>query len=92
MTAWRGGGSAADQGWAEAGVKPAKKAEPTKSPGVRFNGDYEADMIVKHTKYGRGKIVEVSGQGATRRIKVRFATQGVVTFVASMAKLEVVGT
>jgi hypothetical protein len=91
MTAWRGGGTAADQGWADAGVKPAKKPEPPKSAGVRFNGEYEADMIVKHTKYGRGKIVEVSGQGATRRIKVRFAKEGIVTFVASMAKLEVVG-
>jgi DNA helicase-2/ATP-dependent DNA helicase PcrA len=92
MTAWReGGGEAAEEGWADAGVKPLKKADPPKAFSVRFAGEYAADMIVKHAKYGRGKIVEVSGQGATKRIKVRFATQGVVTFVAHMAKLEVVG-
>jgi DNA helicase-2/ATP-dependent DNA helicase PcrA len=91
MTAWRAGGAAAaEQGWAEAGVKRAKQHEPPKSTGIRIPGEYQEDMIVKHAKYGRGKIVEVSGQGATRRIKVRFSTQGVVTFVASMAKLEVV--
>jgi DNA helicase-2/ATP-dependent DNA helicase PcrA len=92
MTAWRAGGAAAaEQGWADAGMRPAKKPEPPKSTGIRIPGEYQEDMIVKHAKYGRGKIVEVSGQGATRRIKVRFSTQGVVTFVASMAKLEVVG-
>jgi DNA helicase-2/ATP-dependent DNA helicase PcrA len=91
MTAWRGGGAAAEQGWADAGIKPAKKHEPPRSAGVRFPSEYQEDMIVKHAKYGRGKIVELSGEGAMRRIKVRFATQGVVTFVASMAKLEVVG-
>jgi DNA helicase-2/ATP-dependent DNA helicase PcrA len=88
MAAWRGGGAAADQGWAEAGVKPAKKPEPAPA---KPSGDYAEGMIVKHAKYGRGKIAEVSGYGATRRIKVRFATQGIVTFVASMARLEIVG-
>jgi DNA helicase-2/ATP-dependent DNA helicase PcrA len=92
MTAWReGGAAAAEQGWADAGVKPPRKAEPAKKAGQSYRGEYEADMIVKHAKYGRGKIVEVSGQGAMRKIKVRFATQGVVSFVANMAKLEVVG-
>lgn len=88
MNAWRGGGAAADQGWADAGVKPAKKPE---SGSAKPSGGYAEGMIVKHAKYGRGKIAEVSGYGATRRIKVRFATQGIVTFVASMAKLEIVG-
>jgi DNA helicase-2/ATP-dependent DNA helicase PcrA len=88
MTSWRGGSPAAEQGWIDAGVKQEKKSEPRKNP-TKVNGEYSEGTIVKHAKYGNGKVVEVSGAGATRRIKVRFATHGIVTFVASMAKLEV---
>jgi DNA helicase-2/ATP-dependent DNA helicase PcrA len=91
MTAWRGGGTVAEQGWIDAGVRPAKTTEPPKSA-PRNGSDYAEGMVVKHGKYGRGKIIEVSGSGPTRRIKIRFSTQGVVTFVASMAKLEIVGS
>jgi DNA helicase-2/ATP-dependent DNA helicase PcrA len=90
MTAWRGGSQAAEEGWVAAGIKPAKKPEPMHPLPSRNAADYEQGMVVKHAKYGRGRIMEVSGYGATRRIKVRFSTQGVVTFVASMAKLEIV--
>jgi hypothetical protein len=93
MTAWRNGGSAAaEQGWADTGMKPAKKIEQPRTVPAGNKGEYREDMVVKHAKYGRGKIVEISGHGATRRLKVRFAKQGVVTFVANMAKLEIVGS
>jgi DNA helicase-2/ATP-dependent DNA helicase PcrA len=92
MTAWRNGGSAAaEEGWKNAGIETPKKAEPSRASSIMGTGEYAEDMVVKHAKYGRGKIVEISGQGATRRLKVRFATQGIVTFVATMAKLEIVG-
>ncbi len=91
MTAWRGGGSAAEQGWIDAGVKQAPVPE-RREAAPRSSGNYQKGMIVKHAKYGRGKIEEVSGSGATRRIKVRFSTHGIVTFIANMAKLEIVGT
>jgi DNA helicase-2/ATP-dependent DNA helicase PcrA len=92
MAAWRGGSQAAEQGWVDAGIAPVKKPEPLRTLPSRNGGDYAEGMVVKHAKYGRGKITEVSGSGATRRIKVRFSTQGVVTFVASMARLEIVST
>jgi DNA helicase-2/ATP-dependent DNA helicase PcrA len=92
MTQWRGGGTAAEPGWRDAGIKTDGKSEPPRGTRTQTNGNYKEGMVVKHGKYGRGKIMEVSGSGATRRIKVRFATQGVVTFVASMAKLEIIGT
>src|SRR5262249_24229815 len=83
MTQWRSGGTAADDGWIDAGVKPTRK--PETPPASHMTGrNYAEGMVVKHAKYGRGKITEVSGSGATRRIKVRFSTQGVVTFIASM--------
>jgi DNA helicase-2/ATP-dependent DNA helicase PcrA len=88
MTAWRGGGRAAEEGWRDAGVRPEPKREASK-PAGKASGDYAEGTVVKHAKYGNGKVVEVSGHGPTRRIKVRFSTHGIVTFVASMAKLEV---
>jgi DNA helicase-2/ATP-dependent DNA helicase PcrA len=84
---WRGGGRAAEQGWHDAGIAPIRRAEtlaaaPT-GPG------YAEGMLVRHEQYGTGRVTEVSGYGALRKIKVRFAA-GERAFIASMAKLEVV--
>jgi DNA helicase-2/ATP-dependent DNA helicase PcrA len=46
--------------------------------------------IVDHAMYGRGKIIDASGGGALRRLRIRFATQGEKVFVADKAKLTVV--
>jgi DNA helicase-2/ATP-dependent DNA helicase PcrA len=37
-----------------------------------------------------GRIVEVSGQGALRRVKIRFFTAGERTFIADKVTLEIV--
>jgi DNA helicase-2/ATP-dependent DNA helicase PcrA len=84
MAQWRGGSEAAEQGWVDAGVRPEKKSEP------RSKNDYAEGMVVRHDKYGGGKVIDVSGLGPMRKIKVRFAAHGVVTFVAEMAKLKIV--
>jgi DNA helicase-2/ATP-dependent DNA helicase PcrA len=47
-------------------------------------------MLVRHLQYGQGRITEVSGYGAMRKIKVRFASHGEKTFIAEKAKLAVV--
>jgi DNA helicase-2/ATP-dependent DNA helicase PcrA len=85
MTKWRGGSDAAEQGWVDAGVRPETKREP------RSKNDYAEGMVVRHDKYGGGKVIDVSGDGPMRKIKVRFAAHGIVTFVAQMAKLKIVG-
>ncbi len=46
-------------------------------------------MLVRHANYGNGRIVEVSGQGALRRVKIRFASGGERTFIADKVTLEV---
>jgi len=51
---------------------------------------YAAGMLVKHDNYGLGRITEVSGYGALRKVKIRFATHGEKTFVADKARLTVV--
>jgi DNA helicase-2/ATP-dependent DNA helicase PcrA len=47
-------------------------------------------MMVRHDNYGVGKVTEVSGYGALRKVKVRFAAHGERAFIADKAKLAVV--
>ena len=47
-------------------------------------------MLVRHDQYGPGRVTEVSGYGALRKVKVRFATAGERSFIADKAALEVV--
>jgi DNA helicase-2/ATP-dependent DNA helicase PcrA len=93
---WRGGSAAADQGWYDAGLyRPKTDSRRAKegSPPLAQNPDapgYAAGMLVKHDNYGLGRITEVSGYGALRKVKIRFATHGEKTFVADKARLTVV--
>ncbi len=67
--------------------RPVERAEPV--PGVDYKGLAEGSMV-RHKMYGVGKVVELSGYGAMRKVKVRFSTLGVKTFVLEKAPLEVV--
>jgi DNA helicase II / ATP-dependent DNA helicase PcrA len=51
---------------------------------------YAVGDLVQHESYGVGTVSEVSGHGSLRKIKIRFAQQGLKTFVASMVKLKVI--
>jgi DNA helicase-2/ATP-dependent DNA helicase PcrA len=81
---WRSGSKVAESGWADAGVTP-RFAEPKAG-----DGGYTKGMTVRHAKYGLGKVTEVSGFGAQRKLKVRFKDAGERTFLVSKAKLEIV--
>src|SRR5262249_24893318 len=52
--------------------------------------DYEPGQIVQHEQYGIGTVSDVSGYGALRKIKIRFAVGGEKTFIADKVKLKVV--
>jgi DNA helicase-2/ATP-dependent DNA helicase PcrA len=93
MSEWRGGGAAADQGWADAGIVLRSRAEPRRSSGSsgRAGIDYAEGMVVRHEKYGQGRITDVSGYGAMRKVKVRFPKAGERTFLVDKAKLTIVG-
>jgi DNA helicase-2/ATP-dependent DNA helicase PcrA len=86
MDAWRSGPESAKHGWSEAGVRPLP--EPIK-PAPREGPGYAEGMLVKHANYGVGRIVELSGHGAMRKVKIRFST-GERTFIADKVTLEVV--
>jgi DNA helicase II / ATP-dependent DNA helicase PcrA len=80
---WRGGSAAANEGWDDAGYS---RPQP---PRTDENG-YAVGAIVEHGMYGRGKILDLSGHGALRRMKIRFAQHGEKTFVVDKVKLTVI--
>ena len=51
---------------------------------------YSPGQVVQHDEYGVGQITDVSGFGALRKLKVRFAVGGEKTFIADKVKLKVV--
>jgi DNA helicase-2/ATP-dependent DNA helicase PcrA len=80
---WRVGGSASSrQGWADAGVR----TRPAPKPDER---GFFVGAIVEHHDYGNGKILELSGLGRFRRVKVRFRS-GEQVFVGEHVKLSVI--
>lgn len=82
---WRGGSAAAAEGWYDAGYG----SRPAAAPKPDENG-YAIGVIVEHGMYGRGQITDLSGHGALRRIKIRFAKAGEKTFVVDKVKLTVI--
>ncbi|HTU93542.1 MAG TPA: UvrD-helicase domain-containing protein [Gemmataceae bacterium] len=87
---WRGGGEAAEQGWRDAGVRSRPAPIPPRAPEAGEGQGYVEGMLVRHASYGMGRIVEVSGHGARRRVKIRFATAGERTFIVDKVTLEIV--
>ena len=83
------GGRAADQGWADAGITPRSAPEPAAKTGQ----DYAEGMLVRHETYGQGRVTQVSGYGAMRKVKIRFSGHGcaISQAAASMLSEEIVG-
>jgi DNA helicase-2/ATP-dependent DNA helicase PcrA len=91
---WRNSTTTASKGWYETGVfnRPtaAAAAPATTSATATAGGAFEEGMMVHHDAYGVGKIMSISGNGALRKIKIRFAQGGERTFLADKAKLSIV--
>ncbi|MCI0377933.1 MAG: UvrD-helicase domain-containing protein [Gemmataceae bacterium] len=87
---WRKETSAASKEWFDAGLDLATLKRQKERVGDGPGKGYREGMTVEHEKYGRGKITEVSGHGALRKIKIRF-TGGERAFIAEKAKLTIVG-
>jgi len=87
---WRVKAGVTGAGWADPHARP-RKVEPIR-PTIPDppDGDYAAGQVVQHEEYGVGKITDVTGFGALRRIRIRFAAAGEKTFVADKVKLKVV--
>jgi len=89
---WRGGSAAAAQGWNDAGIRPRAMPIPPKPVAGRGDdpGGFVEGTLVKHGQYGMGQIVEVSGYGSMRKVKIRFRTAGERSFIADKVTLEIV--
>ncbi len=88
---WRGGGgAAAEQGWHDAGVRPRPAPILPRAPAENEAMAYAVGTLVRHASYGTGRVVDVSGQGVLKRVKIRFSTAGERTFIADKVKLEIV--
>jgi DNA helicase II / ATP-dependent DNA helicase PcrA len=90
--AWRGGGTAAAYAWREAGIPMRANITLETKTDAEGSEAYDEGMLVRHDKYGMGRIISVGGHGAMRKLKIRFQAGGERTFVAHLAKLEVVRT
>ncbi len=80
---WRiGGPESAKQAWADAGYRTRKQPMPDER-------GFFVGAIVEHHDYGNGKILELSGLGRFRRVKVRFRN-GEQIFVGEHVKLSLI--
>jgi DNA helicase-2/ATP-dependent DNA helicase PcrA len=84
---WRSGSEAARSGWHDAGITLERLRRPAEAGAP---SPFSEGMLVRHDTYGQGRVTEVSGYGALRKVKVRFAAHGERTFVAEKAKLAIV--
>jgi DNA helicase-2/ATP-dependent DNA helicase PcrA len=72
-------------------VRPLPPPVPPKRPEGTEEGGFAEGMLVRHATYGTGRVLELSGYGAMRRIRIRFQTAGERTFVLNKVTLEVIG-
>jgi DNA helicase II / ATP-dependent DNA helicase PcrA len=84
---YRGGSPHVEKAWKETGV-PSNG--PVVALGAAVHADYAAGQIVQHESYGIGQVTEIGGYGALRKVKIRFASHGLKTFIADKVKLKVV--
>jgi DNA helicase-2/ATP-dependent DNA helicase PcrA len=67
---------------------PATPPRPGVVPGTPDG--YAVGQVVQHEQYGIGQVTEVSGYGALKKLRVRFAAAGEKTFIADKVTLKTV--
>ncbi|AWM39431.1 ATP-dependent DNA helicase PcrA [Gemmata obscuriglobus] len=94
---WRVKSSAAAKDWADTGLRPlippaSRKPNPGLKPTIPDAPDtgLAVGVLVQHEEFGIGNVAEVSGFGALRKVRVRFAAHGVKLFVGDKIKLKVI--
>lgn len=86
---WRGQTTGASSGWYDTGFTKPETSRDRKGAVETDAIAYEVGVLVHHEAYGVGKITDVSGQGALRKLKIRFSS-GERKFLAAKAKLAIV--
>jgi DNA helicase-2/ATP-dependent DNA helicase PcrA len=60
------------------------------TPSTNDPNGYAEGTLVRHAQYGIGRILEVSGYGSMRKVKIRFKAAGDRSFIADKVTLEIV--
>jgi DNA helicase-2/ATP-dependent DNA helicase PcrA len=47
-------------------------------------------VVIDHASYGRGKVLDLSGFGAMRRVRIRFARHGEKVFVVDKVNFTII--
>lgn len=85
MTGRQSSPSSMSRGW-----MPERKPPAPVAPLAPKTGQLAEGMMVKHPTYGQGRIVEISGNGALKRVRIRFLTAGERAFIADKVQLEII--
>jgi DNA helicase-2/ATP-dependent DNA helicase PcrA len=76
----------------EARAVVEKLAERARATAPARDEDFAVGDRVKHEHFGVGKVLETSGQGMARRLKIQFIEYGVKTLVLNYARITKVGS
>lgn len=94
---WRVKSSAAAKDWADTGLRPfvppaARKPNPALKPTIPDAPDtgLAVGVLVQHEEFGIGNVTLVTGFGALRQVRVRFAAHGEKLFVGDKVKMKVI--
>lgn len=71
-------------------AQPSAQASSTGATTL-FDNKLAAGNIVKHIRFGNGKVLKIEGNGADTKAEIQFETVGVKKLLLRFAKLEVVG-
>jgi DNA helicase-2/ATP-dependent DNA helicase PcrA len=93
---WRAKVGPAAKDWADTGARPflpPKKPHPDLKPTIPDVPEtgLAVGVLVQHEEYGLGSVVDVSGFGALRKVKIRFPGHGEKTFLTDKVRLKIVG-
>ena len=70
---------------------PLVRRKPRPPATLTADDPFKAGDLVRHAKFGVGRVLGLSGFGEQRRVMVQFDTAGVKTLMLAIAKLEKVG-
>ncbi|NND16488.1 MAG: hypothetical protein HKN89_09215, partial [Eudoraea sp.] len=72
-------------------LKPIKKRPAAGSTGTTvIDPKLVEGALVNHTRFGRGKVLKIEGQGSDRKAEIQFEQGAVKKLLLRFAKLEVI--
>lgn len=74
-------------------IRDARRKNPAPGLSVNFESDnpqsIQSGMLVEHVRFGRGKVLQVEGDGTNRKAVVFFKTSGQKQLLLKFARLKI---